>query len=249
MRSPYRPLLFWAVVPLSGETRLLDRSQTPRGESVCPGEPLVRMGRFSLQLPEAVRCAGRGSCSDCHICAGDRPCRRGSSQAPLDRGPSRAPAHHGRRGRGPAQPPRPRRLLLLGAPHGPREDRGLGRDGHQGDSRETGLLASVVASGVNAGLADQEFVDFATSIELDAKTLLKSDVVLIGSIAINMVAGMMENVKAMPATAAAPAAAACPRPGTPPTPWPRPCSTEPRLLRALAFVRRTVPRSRPSPQR
>lgn len=118
--------------------------------------------------------------------------------------------------------------------------------------RETGLLASVVASGVNAGLADQEFVDFATSIELDAKTLIKSDVVLIGSIAINMVAGMMENFKAMPATAAAPAAAACPRPGTPPTPWPRPsrpCSTEPRLLRALAFVRRTVPRSRPSPQR
>lgn len=77
MRSPYRPLLFWAVVPLSGETRLLDRSQTPRGESVCPGEPLVWMGRFSPQLPEAVRCAGRGSCSDCHICAGDRPCRRG----------------------------------------------------------------------------------------------------------------------------------------------------------------------------
>ena len=62
---------------------------------------------------------------------------------------------------------------------------------------ETGLLASVVASGVNAGLADQEFVDFATSIELDAKTLLKSDVFLIGSIAINMVAGMMENVKAL----------------------------------------------------
>lgn len=87
--------------------------------------------------------------------------------------------------------------------------------------RETGLLASVVASGV----------------------------VLIGSIAINMVAGMMENFKAMPATAAAPAAAACPRPGTPPTPWPRPCSAEPRLLRALAFVRRTVPRSGPSLQR
>lgn len=115
--------------------------------------------------------------------------------------------------------------------------------------RETGLLASVVASGVNAGLADQEFVDFATSIELDAKTLIKSDVVLIGSIAINMVAGMMENFKAMPATAAAPAAAACPRPGTPPTPWPRPWSAEPRLLRALAFVRRTVPRSGPSLQR
>lgn len=135
MRSPYRPLLFWAVVPLSGENRLLDWPQTPRGESVCPGEPLVWMGRFSPQLPEAVRCAGRGSCSDCHICAGDRPCRQGSGQAPLDRGPSRAPAHHGRRGRGPAQPPRPRRLLLLGAPHGPREDRGLGRDGHQGDSQ------------------------------------------------------------------------------------------------------------------
>lgn len=62
---------------------------------------------------------------------------------------------------------------------------------------ESGLLANVVASGVNAGLADQEFVDFATSIELDAKTLLKSDVFLIGSIAINMVAGMMENVKAL----------------------------------------------------
>ena len=62
---------------------------------------------------------------------------------------------------------------------------------------ETGLLANVVASGVNAGLADQEFVDFATGIELDAKTLLKSDVFLIGSIAINMVAGMMENVKAL----------------------------------------------------
>lgn len=62
---------------------------------------------------------------------------------------------------------------------------------------EGGLLASVVASGVNAGLADQEFVDFATSIELDAKTLLKSDVFLIGSIAINMVAGMVENVKAL----------------------------------------------------
>ncbi len=62
---------------------------------------------------------------------------------------------------------------------------------------ETGLLASVVTSGINAGLADQEFVDFATSIELDAKTLLKSDVFLIGSIAINMVAGMMENVKAL----------------------------------------------------
>lgn len=62
---------------------------------------------------------------------------------------------------------------------------------------ESGLLASVVASGVNAGLADQEFVDFATSIELDAKTLLKSDVVLIGSIAINMVANMMKNVKAL----------------------------------------------------
>lgn len=59
------------------------------------------------------------------------------------------------------------------------------------------LLPACVAAAVNQAFADQQFVDFATSIELNLRTLLRSDVPIIGSIAISVVAGMMENVKAL----------------------------------------------------